>query len=259
MNDGDFLREFIENKPVRVTSVVSLTGIKRPTIYTHFKKDRLDTSIKKKYSDGIGIIWPDDGKHILDGRQTHAQLSQKSNIAHGLNINQGASEIQGFTLNSPGDVNPNANFKIGGDGNNDNIKRVSMPNDNLNMIVVPLKAYGGFLSGYESKVYDNTLQRVSFPLVRGECFSFEIEGYSMAPEFNPGDWFVGSRLEGFDWLVKSRPYVFVTVGGIILKMFNGIVDDHASLSSLNNDYNPVAPMHIREIKGIFHKEAVIKI
>ncbi|MDF2435326.1 MAG: hypothetical protein JWP44_4957 [Mucilaginibacter sp.] len=141
----------------------------------------------------------------------------------------------------------------------ENIKRVAIQNDNLNMYVVSLKASGGFLSGYENKVYDNSIQKISFPLVRGECFAFEIEGFSMAPEYNPGDWFVGSRLEGFDWLVKGRPYVFVTVGGIILKMFNGIVDDYANLSSINNDYNPVDPMHLKNIKGIFHKEAVIKL
>lgn len=141
----------------------------------------------------------------------------------------------------------------------DNIKRVSMQNDNLNMFVVSLKAAGGFLSGYENKVYDTTIQKVSFPLVRGECFAFEIEGFSMSPDYMPGDWFVGSRLEGFDWLVRARVYVFVTVGGIILKTFNGFNEDHALLSSINNEYNPVDPIHLKDIKGIFHKEAVIKL
>ena len=127
-----------------------------------------------------------------------------------------------------------------------------------NMFIVPLKAYGGFLNGYERKVYENTLQRASFPLVRGECFAFEVEGFSMAPDYNPGDYFVGSTLEAFQDLVKSRPYVFQTIEGLILKMFEKIENDQAFLYSINPECNPVKPIHLKEIKKVYHKEAVIK-
>lgn len=165
-----------------------------------------------------------------------------------------AEEKHSYELNE-GNVSPGYNNKRP----ESNSTRIIMPSENGNMYLVPIRAYGGFLTGYERKVYEKTLQRVSFPLVRGECFAFEIEGFSMAPEFNPGDWFVGSPIEGLDWLVKGRPYVFQTIDGLIVKNFEKIEEDFAHLYSVNNDYNPVKPIYLKEIKKIYHKEAIIKL
>lgn len=123
-----------------------------------------------------------------------------------------------------------------------------------NMYIVPLRAWGGFLTGYERRVFD--LEKVPFPLVKGECFAFEIDGFSMLKEYKPGDYFIGSLIEGFDWLIKGRDYVFQTINGLILKRFVKIEDDLCYMKSINDEYNPVEPMPLKEIKALYQREGV---
>lgn len=123
-----------------------------------------------------------------------------------------------------------------------------------NMYIVPLRAWGGFLAGYERRVFD--LEKIPFPLVKGECFAFEIGGFSMLKEYKPGDYFIGSLIEGFDWLIKGRDYVFQTINGLILKRFVKIEDDLCYMESINEEYNPVDPMPLKEIKALYQREGV---
>ena len=129
-----------------------------------------------------------------------------------------------------------------------------IPDYKSNMYLVPIKACGGFLAGYEKQEFD--LEKIPFPLVKGECFAFEIDGYSMLSEYKPNDYFVGSKIEGFDWLVKGRDFVFQTVNGLILKRFEKIEDNMCFMKSLNEEYNPVDPIPLKEIKAIYQKEGV---
>lgn len=127
-----------------------------------------------------------------------------------------------------------------------------------NMYVVPVKAYGGFLSGYESSVFMDSLQKAPFPFVKGECFAFEVDGLSMYKDYLPGDWVVATLVENLEWLSKGKVYVFQTVDGIIIKCFERIEGDHLYLKSLNEEYNPVSPIHLKDLKKVYFKEKVIK-
>lgn len=128
-----------------------------------------------------------------------------------------------------------------------------------NMWIVPIKAQGGFLSGYGDQVYmDNELDKVYFPFISQECFAFEIDGLSMITDYMPGEYFVGTLLESLDHLVKGRVYVFQTIDGIIVKEFVKIDDNHIHLRSQNEDYNPVKPIYLKEVKRVYQREMVIK-
>lgn len=132
-------------------------------------------------------------------------------------------------------------------------------NGEPNMWIVPIKAQGGFLSGYGDQVYmDKELDKVYFPFIAQECFAFEIDGLSMITDYMPGEYFVGTLLESIDHLVKGRVYVFQTIDGIILKEFVKVEDERIYLLSQNNDYNPVKPIHLKDVKRVYQREMVIK-
>lgn len=128
-----------------------------------------------------------------------------------------------------------------------------------NMWVVPIKAQGGFLEGYGDNVLmAQNLEKVYFPFIGQECFAFEIDGLSMITDYLPGEYFVGTPIENFNHLVKGRVYVFQTIDGIILKEFVKIEEDYIYLRSQNEDYNPVKPIYLKEIKRVYQREMVIK-
>ncbi|MDM1294267.1 hypothetical protein HX021_08140 [Sphingobacterium sp. N143] len=128
-----------------------------------------------------------------------------------------------------------------------------------NMWVVPIKAQGGFLEGYGDNVLlEQNIEKVYFPFIGQECFAFEIDGLSMITEYLPGEYFVGTPIENFNHLVKGRVYVFQTIDGIILKEFVKIEDDFIYLRSQNEDFNPVKPIHLKDVKRVYQREMVIK-
>lgn len=132
-------------------------------------------------------------------------------------------------------------------------------NGEPNMWIVPIKAQGGFLAGYGDQVYmGNELEKVYFPFIAQECFAFEIDGLSMITDYMPGEYFVGTLMESLDHLVKGRVYVFQTIDGIILKEFVKVNDELIYLRSQNEDYNPVKPIHLKNVKRCYQREMVIK-
>lgn len=132
-------------------------------------------------------------------------------------------------------------------------------NGTPNMWVVPIKAQGGFLEGYGDNVLlEQNIEKVYFPFIGQECFAFEIDGLSMVTEYMPGEYFVGTPIENFNHLVKGRVYVFQTIDGIIIKEYVKIDEDFIYLRSQNEDYNPVKPIYLKEVKRIYQREMIIK-
>lgn len=131
-------------------------------------------------------------------------------------------------------------------------------NQKLNLMIVPLKAYGGFLNGYANRVFLDSLEYSQFPFIKGQCFAFEVENFSMSPEINPGDYVVCTEIPDPDWLTKNKVYVFQTIDGLIIKVFDHIKNDQCFLKSINTEYNPVDPVPLKSIKKIYYKEYIIK-
>lgn len=133
-----------------------------------------------------------------------------------------------------------------------------------NLYMIPLKAQGGFLNGYSNKVYMDSLEKLSFPLVRGNCYGFEVDGFSMVSDdpkedsYYPGSWVICTELENLSWLQKGKVYVFATIDGVIIKQFNKIEDGKCYLKSINEapEYR-VAPIPLKSIKRVFFIENII--
>lgn len=123
--------------------------------------------------------------------------------------------------------------------------------DKPNMWVVPIKAQAGFAKGFIGRTFAGQIQQVPWPLIQGECFCFEVEGFSMFPDFKPHDYVICTMLADYDWLKPGKAYVFQTFDGIIIKCFNGIVDGKVHLTSINTDADPVAPIDTEELRMIY--------
>lgn len=143
-----------------------------------------------------------------------------------------------------------------------NAKKALIPESgHENLFIIPIKAFGGFLAGYENKAYLDSLEKISFPFVRGKCFAFEIEGYSMISDdpkedsYNPGSWVICTEIESASWCQKGKVYVFATVDGICIKQFQKVDEKHYHLQSLNpaQEYK-VRPIPVKDVKRIFHVE-----
>lgn len=123
-----------------------------------------------------------------------------------------------------------------------------------NLYIVPFKSYAGFLRGYGDGVgtIDN-IEKIYYPLIKGEGFAFQVGGQSAYPAFPENTWFVGKPIDGVEDLVKGRIYTWHTIDGIITKIFEGMDDEFFYISSVNEDYNPVKPLHRKDVKVIYRK------
>lgn len=129
-----------------------------------------------------------------------------------------------------------------------------------NMWIIPIKAKGGFLCGFtDSNYLKMILTKVSFPFIVGECFVFEIEGESMLNEYVPRKYFIASHIDNPNFLVKGRPYVFQTHDSIIIKCFESIDEQYVYIYALNDEYNPIAPILIKDIVKIYQKEGYLEL
>lgn len=139
-----------------------------------------------------------------------------------------------------------------------NVREVDLSGPRNNLTIVPLKAFGGFLLGYADKVFMDTLEKMPFSFVKGECFAFEVEGFSMMPDYLPGSYVVCTPVEKIEWLNKNKDYVFQTIDGIILKRFVKIDDNKCHVVSLNKDYDGIKPMPLKSIKNVYFVEYKIQ-
>lgn len=143
-----------------------------------------------------------------------------------------------------------------------NAKHVIQGTGKHNLTLVPIRAQAGFLHGYEKRIFDDELKTMNWPFGRGEFWAFEAEGLSMYTDgdesIKPGDYIVTSELPNHEWLKPGKIYVFVTIDGLCIKLFDKIEDDKVYISSANNEFNPVKPLPMKEVKRIFKKEYIIK-
>lgn len=131
-----------------------------------------------------------------------------------------------------------------------------------NIIHVPLYAYGGFLRGYSSKVYVDSLQHYSLPGITGTHYSFEISGMSMYAKDDsraagPGDWVIGREEESINSMAKNKGYILQTIDGIIYKIFDKFDDSKAYFSSLNPEYGKEI-IFLKSIKKIYFVIKILK-
>lgn len=131
------------------------------------------------------------------------------------------------------------------------------PSPELNLVIVPLKVQGGFLRGYENRVFMDQLEYAHFPFIKGRCWLFEVEDFSMSPIADPHDHVVCTEVFDIAWLSKGKIYVIFTTEGKCIKFFDKTDNEFLYLYSENKDY-PVKPIPLKSVKKIFFKEYIMK-
>jgi len=137
-----------------------------------------------------------------------------------------------------------------------------------NMLIIPVKAYGGFLAGHTDKAYLDTLDKAVFPFIQGPSYAFEVEDFSMFLSmkergflfkygYEPGMYVATTKLPDFSWLRKGRDYVFQCADGILIKRFVKMQGHACYVDSINGEYNPVSPLMLSEIVCIYLIEKTI--
>jgi len=132
-----------------------------------------------------------------------------------------------------------------------------LPDKKGNIIYIPLYAYGGFLHGYANKIFMDTLERFALPGIHGEHYAFEVRGESMSPYAKPGELVIARKEEKLEWMVKGDAYILQTIDGIILKIFDKIVEGKAHFRSGDKNHSsPVLPL--KDIKGVYRVVKIIR-
>lgn len=128
-----------------------------------------------------------------------------------------------------------------------------------NIIYVPIRAQGGFLTGYSNKVFMDSLQHFFLPGITGQHYAFEVDGMSMYDFASPGDWAIASEVEKLEYMLKGKPYVLQTTDGLLIKYFSGLNhrDEKALFTSHNKDYGTIV-LPLKSIKKIYFVSRIVK-
>lgn len=131
-----------------------------------------------------------------------------------------------------------------------------------NIIYIPIHAQGGFLSGYESKVYTDQLTHFFIPGIAGEHYAIEISGMSMYKgdderSAKSGDLAICRPIESFESFTKDKGYILQTIDGMAYKIFNRITDERANFISLNPAYDGY-DIELKKIKRAYFVDFIMK-
>ncbi|MDY3547321.1 S24 family peptidase [Riemerella anatipestifer] len=127
------------------------------------------------------------------------------------------------------------------------------PHQKDNIVLVPVRAQAGYLTGYNDPAFIEKLPTYSLPGIQNGIFRmFQVSGFSMYPTLQNNSYVVGQFVE--DWLNLSdnRVYVVVTKEhGVIVKRVLNRINKYGNLycKSDNRDYPniPVSPEDVKEI------------
>lgn len=88
-----------------------------------------------------------------------------------------------------------------------------------NVVLVPVKARAGYLTGYGDPEFIKSLPTYSFPALKtGTYRAFEVEGYSNSPTLSPKDLVICEYVDSARDLREGDLYVFVSKNdGIVVK------------------------------------------
>lgn len=127
------------------------------------------------------------------------------------------------------------------------------PHQEDNIVLVPVAAQAGYLTGYDDPTFMEELPTYNLPNIRNGIFRmFQVSGLSMYPTLQNGSYVVGQFVEDWLHLSDNRVYVVVTQEhGVIVKRVLNRIAKYGSLycKSDNREYPniSVSPEDIKEI------------
>ncbi|ARK13456.2 S24 family peptidase [Fibrella sp. ES10-3-2-2] len=238
------LRQLMEEDNLRQVDLAEKTGYTKATISAYVKEDGEGPSRKFLKELERKLMWSANWVESGAGpkRLTKQSQSQPANRSGAPEYSRKDGSEDTYQLTMAEDTDSsyspyNASERTNG--------------GKSNMWVVPAKAQAGFIKGFMRRVFSHQIQKVSFPMIQGECFCFEVEGFSMYPMYLPNSFVVCTILEDWEWMRKGKAYVYQTDEGISVKLFDSMEDGQINVSSDNPSYNPVTPFKLNDVRQVY--------
>ena len=116
------------------------------------------------------------------------------------------------------------------------------PIGNENVLLVNKKAAAGYADNIQDSEWYEQLPAFSIPLpeFRNASFrGFQVDGYSMTPTLQPGDWVIARAIQGLDEIRNYDICVIVLKENILVKQVEKMpVPDMIVAHSISPDYPP---------------------
>lgn len=131
--------------------------------------------------------------------------------------------------------------------------------DNENMVLVNAKAAAGYPQNIQDTTWYRQLPAFDLPIpeFRNATYrGFQVEGDSMLPNLQPGDWVLARAIESLDQVSPSKMYVVVLQDAVLVKKLVKMPGNTGiSLVSLNESYPPysIEPHDLQELWEVSSK------
>jgi len=131
--------------------------------------------------------------------------------------------------------------------------------DNDNMVLVNAKAAAGYPQNIQDTSWYKQLPAFDLPLpeFRNATYrGFQVEGDSMLPNLQPGEWLLAKAVEGLDDISRNKIYVVVLHDAVLVKKIEKLPGNSKMLLiSLNEIYPPyeIASEQIQELWQVSSK------
>ena len=126
---------------------------------------------------------------------------------------------------------------------------------NENILMVNQTASAGYADNIQDPEYIDSLPVFTLPLsvYRNATFRcFQIEGDSMVPAVQSGDWIIAQAVENLDDVKNSETYIVVDESSVrFKKVRKDIQPGTLSLISLNPDY-PIDSISLDQVRELWH-------
>jgi len=130
-----------------------------------------------------------------------------------------------------------------------------------NITYVPVKAQAGYLTELLNDVNNEDCITFDLPFFRGSnLFMLDVEGDSMNPTVNHGDYAIVRKIENQLDVKYGIPYIVESIDGRAMKrLYSSSEDDRITLKSDNEVYEPYtmlkeSVLSIWEVKGFMSKD-----
>ena len=163
---------------------------------------------------------------ISEGDLLHVDLARKGNLK---TMSANSTTDQKSNPKSKGNSNLRSSYTLNSEDSfvvNQPTVKYGMPQvvtidteGNENVVLVPVRARAGYLSGYSDPEFMAKLPAYRLPGLNNGTFRlFEVEGLSMYPTLHGGDLIIGSMVEQLRDIRDDRLYVVVTKNeGVVVK------------------------------------------
>jgi len=112
-----------------------------------------------------------------------------------------------------------------------------------NILMVDQKAAAGYPHNLQDRQWYHELPAFDMPIpeFRNATYrGFQVEGHSMLPDFEDGDWVLARSLESMKDIKPSSIYVIVLYDSLLLKKISRSQNEtQLILNSINEDYQPI--------------------